>query len=299
MLATLILSFSALITFSYVEVFLQRRPDVITQYYNVWTSYGAVAPDSIEFLYQILGILSFLTFWFATLILTMKHISIAKNLKYWALICIPILYFSTQYLIVYLEEIDPIKQFSIENSSIYSYLYNLFLNTVGIIGGICFGIPFFMIARSTRHEQLKRSIMMTGLGLIVLIGANAAPIVVMTNYPPWGVISFSFSIAGSFCLIIGLDTAALYVASDSSLKRVLRKSGKDNYDIFDTLGFTKTQDIIAKRVNEITQRVYEEIQQDNMFRSMSEPHDVKGYIDEVLQEFKRSIDKSGHVERDS
>ena len=158
----------------------------------------------------------------------MKHISLVKNLRYWAIICIPILYFLSQYLIVYLEEIDPVKQFSIENTSIYSYLYNLFLNTIGIIGGICFGIPFFMIARSTGHVQLKRSIMMTGLGLIVLTGANAASIVVMTNYPPWGVISFSFSIAGSFCLIIGLDTAALYIASDNSLRRVLRKSPKDS-----------------------------------------------------------------------
>ena len=71
------------------------------------------------------------------------------------------------------------------------------------------------------------------------------------------------------------------------------------YDIFDTLGFTKAQDIVTERINEITQRVYEEIQHDNMFRSMSEPQDVKGYIDEVLQELKRNTDKSDGVERSS
>jgi hypothetical protein len=166
----------------------------------------------------------------------------------------------------------------------YSYIYNLFLNTVRTEGGIMFGLAFFILSRTIRHVQLKKSLMMAGIGLILLFGANASSLIIMTPYPPWGVLSMSFLIIGSYCLIIGLDSAGLYIATDSSLRRIIAKSPQKDYDILKSLGHANVQDIVANKIDSISKQVYHEIESDNLFTIASEPANVREYIDEALRE---------------
>jgi hypothetical protein len=80
---------------------------------------------------------------------------------------------------------------------VYGYAYNLFLNTVKTAGGIMFGFAFFAVSKNIVHFQLKQSIIMTGIGLILLFGANSSSLIIMTTYPPWGVLSITFMIVGA------------------------------------------------------------------------------------------------------
>jgi MFS family permease len=218
MIATAFLCLNSIISFIYIDHFLIRKPEVIASNYNSWSSFSPTLPESINILYQLIGIISFVTFWIATLLLT-RHYSAKIKIRYWLLVSIPLVYFASQFFISYVEDLNPLRVFRIENTSVYSYLYNLFLNTVRIVGGILFGFAFFAIARGIGHLQLKRSIILAGVGLIILAGVNSTLTIIMTNFPPWGILSISFSIAGSFCLMIGLDSAAFYIAADSSLRR--------------------------------------------------------------------------------
>ena len=74
------------------------------------------------------------------------------------------------------------------------------------------------------HAQLKQSIIMTGIGLILLFGANSSSLIIMTTYPPWGILSITFMIVGAYFVVIGLDSAGLYIATDSSLRKAIQKS---------------------------------------------------------------------------
>jgi hypothetical protein len=123
-----------------------------------------------------------------------------------------------------------------------------------------------------------------GIGLIVLAGVNSVSSVIMTNYPLWGLVSTSFSVAGSYCLMIGLDSAAFYIASDSSIRRILQRSPDKGFEIFRSLAYSKIQDIHEKKLDKLSSYVYEEMQNNNFFKNNSEPSDVKNYIREVLQE---------------
>ena len=76
---------------------------------------------------------------------------------------------------------------------------------------------------------------MTGIGLIILFGANASSLIIMTPYPPWGIISTTFLITGSYSLIVGLDSRAFYIATDSSLRRIIAKSPQKEYDFLKSL----------------------------------------------------------------
>jgi hypothetical protein len=121
-------------------------------------------------------------------------------------------------------------------------------------------------------------------GLILLFGANASSLIIMTPYPPWGVLSTTFLIIGSYSLIIGLNSAGLYIATDSSLRRITARSPQKDYDILKSLGHVKTQDIVTNKIDNISKQVYNEIQSDNLFTIASEPANVLEYINEALKE---------------
>jgi hypothetical protein len=147
-----------------------------------------------------------------------------------------------------------------------------------------FGIGFFVLSRTVIDAQLKNSLNMAGIGLILLFGANSSSLVIMTLFPSWGVISATFFIPDSYFLIVGLDSAAFYLATDSSLRRIIAKSPQEELDILKALGNSEAQEIVVNKVTNISKEVYREIQSDNLFAITSEPTDVQEYINEVFRE---------------
>jgi hypothetical protein len=284
------LSLSGIITFIYIDSFLQRKPDYITSLYNPWTSYAPTTVSQIFSAYQLIGIISFVTLWIATVFLTNHYASRTKT-KYWIIVSLPIIYFASIYLITYLEHLHLLELLGISDNPVYGYIYNLFLNTVKTAGGILFGFAFFAISRKISHVQLKQSIIMTGIGLILLFGANASSLIIMTTYPPWGIISITFMIVGAYFIVIGLDSAGLYLATDSSLRKIIQISPLKDYEILKSLGQAKVQDAVLSRVQYVSKQVIDELESNNLVRTSLEPVDIRQYIQEVIRE-KTTIDLS-------
>ncbi len=239
-----VLSLSGIIAFVYVDNFVQGKPDYITPYYNPWISYSPTVSPDLVFAYQFTGIVSFVSMWIATIFLTSRYASKSKKIKYWTIISIPIVYFAGLYFVPLLQQQNLLGQLGIEDVPIYAYTYNLLLNTVKAAGGIMFGVAFFLLSRTVMHAQLKRSIIMCGVGLILLFGASTSSLVIMTTYPPWGVISMTFLIIGSYSLLVGLDSAAFYLATDPSLRRIISTSSQKEYDILKALGHEESQRMV-------------------------------------------------------
>ena len=281
--AIAVLSLSGIIAFIYVDNFLQGKPDYITPYFNPWISYSPTVSPDLVFAYQFTAIVSFVSMWIATIFLTSRYAK-SKKIKYWTIVSIPLVYFASLYLIPLLQQQDLLGQLGIEDVPIYAYSFNFLLNTVKAAGGIMFGIAFYLLSRTIMHVQLKRSIITAGVGLILLFGASTSSLVIMATYPPWGVISMTFLITGSYSLLVGLDSAAFYLATDSSLRRIIATSSQKEHDILKALGHAESQRMVIDKVNNISKRVYAEIQKDKLFAISSEPTNVKGYINEVLGE---------------
>jgi hypothetical protein len=80
-----------------------------------------------------------------------------------------------------------------------------------------------------------------------------------------GVISTTFLITGSYLLIIGLDSAAFYLATDSSLRRIIAKSPQKEHDILKSLDYSEAQDVVTTKVKDLGREVYDQIEFDNLF----------------------------------
>jgi hypothetical protein len=297
--AIAMLSLSGIITFIYVDNFLQGKPDYITSDFNPFTSYSPTASSSLVFAYQSIGIISFVSLWIATIFLTYHYASKSRKIKYWTIVSIPLVYFAGPYIIPYLENLDLLGTFGVGDNPIYAYAYNFFLNTVRTTGGIMFGVAFFVLSRTILHTQLKKSVIITGIGFILLLGANATSLIIITTYPPWGILSVTFMITGSYLIIVGLDSAAFYIATDSSLRGIIARSPRHEYDFLKSLGRNEAENIVTDKVNSISKQVYNKIQYDNLFAITSEPSNVQEYINEVISEawkidpglFRRAKDK--------
>jgi hypothetical protein len=285
-IAIAVLSLSGIVTFIYIDNFLQGKPDYITSQFSPFASYSPTASPNIVNAYQVFGVASFVALWIATVFLTNHYASKTKT-KYWIMVSLPIIYFASIYVIPYLEQLNLLDQLGVQDDPMYGYIYNLFLNTFRTAGGIMFGIAFFILSKTIIHDQLKKSIVTIGAGLVLLFGANASSLIIVTLYPPWGVISTTFLITGSYLLIIGLDSAAFYLATDSSLRRIITKSPQKEHDILKSLSYSETQDIVTTKVKDFSKQVYDEIEFHNLFYISSEPANVQEYINEVLMEVRR------------
>ena len=106
----------------------------------------------------------------------------------------------------------------------------------------------------------------------------------MTLYPPWGVISSTFLITGAYSFIVGLDSAALYLATDSSLRRTIAKSPQKEVDFLQSLGRAEAERIMTNKIESISKQIYNNIQYDNLFAISSEPNNVREYVNQVVGE---------------
>ena len=74
-----------------------------------------------------------------------------------------------------------------------------------------------------------------------------------------GVISNTFLITRAYSFIVGLHSAALYLATDSSLRRTSAKSSQKEVDFLLLLGLTDAERIVTNKIENISKQVYNNI----------------------------------------
>ncbi|HEY7083007.1 MAG TPA: hypothetical protein VH500_25215 [Nitrososphaeraceae archaeon] len=56
-------------------------------------------------------------------------------------------------------------------------------------------------------------------------------------------------ITGSYLIIVGLDSAAFYIATDSSLRGIITRSPRHEYDFLKSIGCTDPEHIVTDKVS--------------------------------------------------
>ena len=181
-----------------------------------------------------------------------------------------------------------------EEGSIFLDFYNFVLNTGNVGTGILFGISFFMLSKSLSHEQLRYYLIISGIGIMIIFSSGLSPNSALAPFPAWSIISLSFILPASFLLMIGLDSATYYIATDTLLRRFLHKH-KDKFELFQALGFKKTSDIAQQKIHDILQKKLNELEIETLFKPLSESEDLKQYINQVIKETKKSDSKSDDI----
>jgi hypothetical protein len=106
------------------------------------------------------------------------------------------------------------------------------------------------------------------------------------GYPPFGLPTVSLVGPFSFLLFTGLNHSAISTAEDSTLRRSIKVSARQQLNLLDSIGTAELEGKIEKKVLEVAKSNAENlIQQSGIEPSLS--HDeAKQYLYEVLEEVK-------------
>lgn len=287
-LAIIALSVQLTSAFFYVEINLSSKPSIITPDRNPWASYEYSSLNAkLSSIYSTSKIVSFIAVWGASVILTKSNIQRIGRMKYVIIVSIPIAYFLLQYSPLLLEHIGTLGIILMTKGSIFPYIYNFVLNTVNVGSGILFGISFFVLSKGISYDQLKYYLIICGTGIMIIFSSNVSTILTLSTFPAWAIASISFVLPASFLILIGLDSATFYIAGDIKVRKFLIRF-RNQFDMLAALGSAEASAATERKIHNLSTRIYEDLENENLFTARAEHEDIKEYIKTVMAELKKS-----------
>jgi hypothetical protein len=262
----------------------QRAPDYIRPSKS---SVGKLtsAGNVVNSIYFITSILSFISTWFATVLLLQHYSTKIGRAKYWVIVSIPLVYFLSQFQTVLIDLFTPLRH---SDPILFGITYTLVFSASKPVGGILFGIAFWIVSKGLSHRQVKDYMIISGYGLLLLFTANQSQILQLSPYPPFGLPTISYIGLASFLILVGVYSSALSLANDAELRRSIRKSIEENSDLIGNIGEAQFEDQLQKEVIKKTRDLSEKIIQDTGVASSLEERDIHEYVILAINEAKRA-----------
>jgi hypothetical protein len=289
-LSSLMLAANLCITLWLVSNILIARPREIVPH-----SMGH-APDitdpvnnALNYAYIITAITSFIITWCATMALLKNYMQKTRKFTYRILLILPLVYFVSQFLVLYLGFLGPLL---ISNPVFYGILITITFTLSKPIGGIIFGIGFWMTARNIHKDNVVRSyLIISGCGFVLLFTSNQAIVLTFTPYPPFGLVTISLVGLASYLVLVGIYSSAISISHDANLRREIRRLALRESNLLDSIGTAQMEQEIVKRVVTVAKKHSDSIIEETGIRPSLSEHDMKQYMEEVLREIKASKEK--------
>jgi hypothetical protein len=239
---------------------------------------------ALKSVYIFFDIVPFVIMWLVTSIV-MKYYSKKLGLiKYWVIICLPLVYFLGQFQPLVLNLLEPYRQM---NPIPFANGYTKFNNLSEPGGGILFGIAFWSLARNFVNEKdIQNLLYFLGFGLLIYFSTNQVYLLSNFPYPPFGSISLSYLPLSSLLIFVGVYGSTLITAHDANIRLLIRKSIRDQGKLLYFLGSAAQEEEIYKRVLAATTKYEKNLQENVGVGTSLTENEVKSYIEEVIQEVK-------------
>lgn len=282
-LATALLSINSVVAIIYTTNEFATGPQFIR---NVKSLTGGYEGTDMIFgsAYTVTSVLSFVLMWAATILL-MKHYSrkIGKA-KYWIGVAIPLAYFLSQFQPLFLYSFPDFRR---QDPVLFGIVYNLIYTVAKPAGGILFGLAFWTVAKHLSNQSVKRYVLISAFGMMLLFAANQPTFLVLVPYPPFGLVTVSFMGIASYLFYMGIFSASISVSEDSRLRREIRKAAiKESTRFLDSIGTAEMEQEIEKRVMAMTAASRDTMERETGISSSFDEKDIKKYLQEALQEVK-------------
>jgi hypothetical protein len=291
MLAAASLAVNAGFTLFYVNDVLLDRPEIMMQYAG--GSMVSILPNTERaVLYSgffISSIVSFALLWIATAALLHHYASKFGRLRFWAIISSPLILFLGQFASYFGALLDPLL--SLDPVS-YTLFVTLVFTLSKPIGGILFGIAFYMLARNFRQNPaLRNYLIISALGFVLLYVSNQASVLVVTPFPAFGAPTVAFMALASYFIFLGIYSSAIAISEDAKLRRMLRRTALDESKLLDSVGTAYMKDEIQRKVLKIRKVNSDKIIEVTGLDAVPSESDLTQYIEEVIKEMQANKGK--------
>ena len=247
---------------------------------------------TLNYAYIITTIASFIITWCATTIgLLRNYTHRTGKFTYWLLLILPLAYFLSQFLVFSLGLLGPVL---ILNPIFYGILFTVLFTLTKPIGGIIFGIGFWMIAKNIHKDNVIRNyLIISGYGFLLLFASNQAIVLTFTYYPPFGLVTISFVGLSAYLVLLGIYSSAISMSKDANLRREIRRLAIRESKLLDSIGLAQIEDEVRKRVLHVTRLNKSDLGEAGLPSALDE-EDVNRYLGDVLKEIN-TIKKKGSL----
>ena len=243
----------------------------VTEYSNLGSSLATLAT-----IQTYASVVSFVSIWIPTAIALKTHYQ--RPAVYWCAVLIPLIFFLFPFLVGQLGAFDVLF---LEYGKQFSLIYYLIFGPYQQIGGLLFGIAFWLTARRIRRDQLRTLVNISGIGISLLFGSLVIHGLTYTVIPPFGLVTVSFMAFASYMLFIGLYRSAKELTSDSSVRREIYKIAGEEYDLLRTIGLAELNRTVKSRVDPLLKKIEKE--EGIQIRDEMHESDYKKFVAEAIQ----------------
>jgi hypothetical protein len=286
--------FNLLTTALITCLMIMDRPENIKEFVGGSVNMSARKYSLLNNIYSASSIMSFASIWLTTaLLLNYYREKLVNAIAYWLLLSIPLFYFLVNYLYPFLVS-TVFSTYMASDPLTISIILTAFLSLSKPIGGLTFAIAFWKISSIIAYEKNTRvSMMISGWGILLIFGANQALVQTLTPYPPFGLVSLSVLILGSFIMLLGIYNSAVLVSVNNSLRKSIHKQAMES-KLLGLIGEAEMSKVVEKTVNRISRG--KNILEKEMHQSIElDENELKKYIDFVIREVHHKGDRKQNI----
>jgi hypothetical protein len=233
-------------------------------------------------LFTVTSIMGFVLMWAATATVLRSHSQKLGQKKYWFLVSIPLVYFISQFLTLFLNQLTYLIV-------LYPIAFALLMVFTKPVGGVLFGAAFLSIARSSLPDKSVGRDYMTlaayGVMMFFVAIQNTAS---QVAYPPFGLIGASFVGLSAYLMFLGLYSSAISISNDIKLRQSIRNSAAKESELLDSIGTAQMEQELQKRVLKIVKKNSDSMVEETGVQPSLGEQDIKEYLDMVVDEIKRT-----------
>jgi hypothetical protein len=263
---------------------------VIPQIGEVIQSHGHLIlyfddPGSFEYVlyngYVISSILSFIMTWIATAMILYYYSNRIGKSKYWIIISLPLVYFLSQFISLFLNLYGPIMD---QNIFLYMVSFSVIFSISKAAGGVLFGIAFWvMVRKMNKITVLKNFLIMVAIGFMLLFVSEQAVSLISFPYPPFGLTSVATLGLSSYLILVGLYYSAISVSKDIRMRKSILSSVLKDVNFLMKIGSAEvekeTEKMVGKLIDQHLEKIHPPIE--------NTTENIKEYVDEIMTEIRR------------
>ena len=264
--------------------------DMLTQQKRVVTSTDvAHFPEfSIESIGSQIGLASqiasaaaYVLTWIGTVKMLYPYIKKLGKIKFWIIMGVAMIYYLISFPLFVLGYFTPSENVdAMTNVLIFSF--------AGIMSGIIFGAAFLSVARTLRKDSdLRNHMVIAAYGFVLFYIAGSA-MASQAAYPPYGIVSVSFTGLSCYLIYTGLYSSAVTVSQDTTLRLSIRKSVSEQAKFLDSMGTAQMEQELQSTVTKIARKHSDVLTKKTGVESSMTDADIKEYLTMVLNEIHKS-----------
>ncbi|MGA7976312.1 MAG: hypothetical protein WB975_03675 [Nitrososphaeraceae archaeon] len=237
------------------------------------------SPSSINIVYQIASSVGYVLTWIATVMLLRPYIEKLGKLKFWSIMIVTMGYYLISFPLFSLGYFTPS-----ENSNAMTNI--LIFSLSAIFTGILFGVAFLSVARTLKIGTPARNYMIIAAYGFLLFYIAGSAFVSQAAYPPYGLISVSFTGLSCYLIYNGLYFAAISVSQDMTLRQSIRKSVMEQSKLLDNIGTAEMEKEVQKRVLTVVKKTSADMKESTGVDAPMNEGEMKDYVELVIKELR-------------